>query len=300
MKKKTIPTFIIEEHHEAFIVWNYAIQQGLIPPTGNILFHVDEHSDMGTPRFNTSINDLNGDINTIKYFTYKELNIASFIMPSLYKNLFSHVHWIRQKHQKQEVRHEEMYIRSYNQSGKRLISGKLNTLKEIKTDPDIKRFNYYLRTIKQIPNEKNAVLDIDLDYFSCSGNPNELEEVYVEITKDEYQNFITNKYHRLNYLGIEKIEASKINDNYYYKINDYNEIYPSSLKVDEKEIIKRINDFIIILVNKKISPAIISICRSAYSGYTPKEQVNFIHDNLLIKLSEIFELSKILKIENVG
>ena len=50
-----IKTFIIEEHHEAYIVWNYAIQQGLIPATGNTLFHVVEHSDVGTPQFNISL-----------------------------------------------------------------------------------------------------------------------------------------------------------------------------------------------------------------------------------------------------
>ena len=143
MKKKPIPTFIIEEHHEAFIVWNYAIQKGLIPPTGNTLFHVDEHSDMGTPRFNSSINGLNGDINTIKDFTYKELNIASFIMPAIYKGIFNQIHWIKQKHRMLEVKHEEMYIRSYNQLGKKMISGKISEIKNVSTDNDRKVFGFF-------------------------------------------------------------------------------------------------------------------------------------------------------------
>lgn len=71
MKNKPIPTFIIEEHHEAFIAWNYAVQKGLIPPTGNTLFHVDEHSDMGMPRFNRSIHELNDNIEDIKDYSPK-------------------------------------------------------------------------------------------------------------------------------------------------------------------------------------------------------------------------------------
>lgn len=290
MKKKPIPTFIIEEHHEAFIVWNYAIQQGLIPPTGNALFHVDEHSDMGTPRLNRSIHELNGDLDTIKDFTYKELNIASFIMPAIYINLFDQIHWIRQKHRKPEIRHEEMYIRSYNQSGKRLISGKINTLKEITPDPDRKKFDYYLRTIEQIPDKKNVVLDIDLDYFSCSGNPNELEEIYIEITKKEFQSFKQNKYHRLNYVGIGRIEAVHKDKRYYYLINNYNEIYPSNSNVSEEIIIIRINRLIEKLKEKQIRPTLIVICHSCHSGYTPKNQVDFIQNNLINELKQLYEI----------
>jgi len=295
MKSKSIPTYIIEEHHEAFIVWHDAIQKGYIPPLGNVLFHVDEHSDMGTPRFNTSIHELNGDLNVIKDFTYKELNIASFIMPALYENIFNQIHWIRQKHRKPEVRHEEMYIRSYNQSGKRLMSGKIDALKETVPDPDRKKFDYYLRTIEQIPDEKNIILDIDLDYFSCSGNPNELQETYIEITKDEYQNFTQKKYHRLNYLGIGKIEASQKNGKFYYIINYYNEIYPNDSKVSNDEIIHRIKTFSMVLQQKGCSPLLINICRSRNSGYTPSDQWKFIEDNLMKALKKSFAI-KIIEV----
>jgi hypothetical protein len=128
--KQEIPTFIIEEHHEAFIVWNYAIQQGWLPATGNCLFHVDEHSDMGTPRFNESIHSLNGDMVKVKEFTYQELNIASFVIPACYREIFNQVYWIRQKHRKTLHKPVEMFVRSYNQAGKRLLSGKMKHIKK--------------------------------------------------------------------------------------------------------------------------------------------------------------------------
>ena len=125
-----IKTFIIEEHHEAFIVWNYAIKEGLIPPTGNTLFHVDEHSDMGIPRFNYNINELNGNISQLKDFVYNELNIGCFILPAAYKKIISNIYWIKQFHRKSDYPGDEMFIRSFNKGGKRLLMGKVDDIKE--------------------------------------------------------------------------------------------------------------------------------------------------------------------------
>lgn len=44
-----IPFYIIEEHHEAFLIWHYAIIKGLINKNRNTLLHIDEHSDMLLP-----------------------------------------------------------------------------------------------------------------------------------------------------------------------------------------------------------------------------------------------------------
>ena len=42
---RNIPLFIVEEHHEAFIAWNHAVQKGWLPNKENCLLHVDAHSD---------------------------------------------------------------------------------------------------------------------------------------------------------------------------------------------------------------------------------------------------------------
>lgn len=295
----SIPTFIIEEHHEAFIVWNYAIQKGLIPPSGNTLFHVDEHSDMRTPRFNSSIHNLNGSIDEINDFTYSELGIGNFIMPAIYKKIFNKVFWIKQKHRFEKVKRIKMYIRSYNQVGKKLISGKYDGYKKIKNDidiyADVVSFDYFLTTINSIPSNRKIILDIDLDYFSCSGNPNELEEIYIEITKNEYDDFKSNKYHRLNFCGFERIEACKNGNKYFYCINNYNEIYPSNVHVDNDEIQKRITAFCKVIQERQVKPIIISICRSKHSGFTPKEQVDYIENELLNKLSCSLEFEEVSK-----
>ena len=293
-----IPTYIIEEHHEAFIVWHHVIQQGYIASSGNTLFHVDEHSDMGCPRFNSSINDLNGEHDKVIEFTYSELSIADFIIPSIYKGYFDKIFWVRQNHRSKKRKSVNMFVRSYNRDGKRLLSGKINDLvrtddlQTYESDTDFQKFKYNLRTIDQIPSGLNVVLDIDLDYFSCSGNPTELEELYIEITKDEYDTFINNRYHRIHYMNIgRKIKVEKYYDKYYYVINDFEEIYPNKLRVDNDVIIERIKYFIDKLTNKKVVPKIICICRSRYSGYTPTDQWELIERELLSRLQEKYKIS---------
>ena len=293
--KRYIPVFTVEEHHEAFIVWNFAAREGWIPEMDNCLFHVDHHSDMGTPRFNKSFHDVKTDMVELKNFTYKELNIASFIIPACYQGIFNQVFWIKPKNDKPSYTQQERYVRSYNQSGKRLISGKTESLPKDKkiVDPDRKNFDYFLCTVEQLPSNREVTLDIDLDYFSCSGNPYELQEINIEITSDEYDSFIMDPYHRLNYIGVYNIEAIQDSNKYFYVINKFNERYPNELKVDNKVILERIDRFIDCLLNKQITPLMIDICRSRFSGYTPNDQWNFIEDNLIGKLEKYFNIKQV-------
>ncbi|NOU18116.1 MAG: hypothetical protein HOO91_11230 [Bacteroidales bacterium] len=288
--KKKVPVYIIEEHHEAFIIWNYAIENKLISREKNRLVHIDEHSDMNIPRFNSSINDLNSDIHKIKQFTYQELAIASFIMPAIYLGIFNNIIWIKQNHKKTTRKGSTCFVRSYNKQGKRLLSGRGKD--SAKDNSDSKTFKFYHKTIEALPsNYGKIILDIDLDYFSCSGSPNDNDEIIIEITKDEYIKFNNDKYHRLRYLNLGRIETLEEKGKYFYVINYYNEIYPNPLKVDNETIIKRINLLIDTLQSKKCNPAIITICRSRYSGFTPVDQWEFIENILIEKLKEIYPIT---------
>ncbi len=285
-----IPVYIVEEHHEAFLVWNYAIHQQKIPACCNILLHVDEHSDMGTPRFNRSIHSLNGDFESLKAFTFSELNIAGFITPAIYKGIFNKVYWIRQKHRTQKQNRTRMYVRSYNQSGMRLMSGRMANLKSTIEDADRKEFDYYLRVADNLPKREDIILDIDLDYFSCSGNPNENQEIYVEITEDEYLKFKSNRYHRLNFCHPGRIEAVTKDDKFYYVLNNFREVYPAETLVDKSTIKTRVESFVTSLKKSIINPIIISICRSRHSGYTPPDQWEFIESSLLNALASGYDI----------
>ncbi len=51
----TIPLHVLEEHHEAFLLWQIAIRAGVLPARGNTLLHVDEFPDDGVPRLRRSL-----------------------------------------------------------------------------------------------------------------------------------------------------------------------------------------------------------------------------------------------------
>ena len=134
------------------------------------------------------------------------------------------------------------------------------------------------------------MLDIDLDFFSCTESPMLLNDFQIEITKQEYDNFKSNRYHKLYYSGISKIDAIKNKGKFYYLINYSKYIYPVSVKKSLDQISERINIFGQQLKFKNVHPAVITICRSRYSGYTPEDQWMEIENLLLNELNSIYSL----------
>lgn len=137
----SVPTFVIEEHNEAFYIWNYCIAKGMMPANGNVLLHVDEHADMGVPKFNSSINELTTDPEEVLKFVQDEIGIGSFIVPSIYLGLFREISWIKVD---QKVRSNRLYVRSYNAEGMRLLIGPATKelIKASEQDKDVKFFQY--------------------------------------------------------------------------------------------------------------------------------------------------------------
>ncbi len=289
-------TFIAEEHNEAFYVWNYCVAEKLMPDTGNVLIHVDEHADMNVPRFNTSLTGMSGNLSQLRQFTYSEVGIATFIVPTLYQGIFSKVFWIKQQHKTPNRRAKAMYVRSYNSDGKKLLTGRLTPAllaKSTHPDSDLKPFDYYLRTLDSLPATRNVVLDIDLDYFSCTGNPNELNEISVEITATQYADYLANPYHRTQYIG-PRVSVEQVDGHYYLHFNRFGEVYadtyPFTLKVDEDTIRRRVSLFIGKLAARRFRPQVITLCRSRHSGYTPADQWQFIEKQVLDGLSSLYPI----------
>lgn len=49
LSKNEVDLVIVEEHHEVLEYWFKAAREGIIPKSGNILLHIDAHSDMAPP-----------------------------------------------------------------------------------------------------------------------------------------------------------------------------------------------------------------------------------------------------------
>jgi len=286
-----INVFRIEEHHEAFLVWDYALRENMILNKDNTLLHVDEHSDMASPTMNTSIHTSMNSLEDTKNFIYSQLGIASFIIPACYLDIFTNVFWIRQEHKEKENKLEKMWVRSYDKKGMKLLTGKYEDSQSLPDDPDRKTYYFKKCTVEQAPaNYSNIILDIDLDYFSCTGSPYLNKPISIEITKEEYQHYHENKYYPLKLIYNSILEPIKYENKYYLIFNKVERIYPNKQLVSNEIIQKRVDLLIDQLKEKKIEPQLITICRSRYSGYTHEDQWEFIENNLLKGLNEIFEI----------
>ncbi|RAJ74054.1 uncharacterized protein UPF0489 [Chitinophaga dinghuensis] len=286
-----IPVYILEEHHEAFLAWMLAAKSGIIPNKNNILFHFDDHSDMSVPKLNKSLQEIwSWSEQEIRDFTYTELDIASFILAAGFTGFIRHVSWIQTDMPR--VGTSEMYITSYDNNNRNILAGALNEASAPLLQSGYQRLNYERIRPELFHPVKttDVLLDIDLDYFSCETNPETRNEVVLEVTQEQYEEFLQQQYHPLKF-AVHRAEAMAANGRYYLVINYYNAILPSPRKVTPEKIAARMDEFIALLHHKNIRPALITICRSRYSGYTPEDQWELIEQLLLKGLNTLYQTS---------
>ncbi|UKB86353.1 UPF0489 family protein [Chryseobacterium sp. MEBOG06] len=260
----------------------------------NDLLHFDDHSDMSPPRLNTVLTfDHLKTIEKVKEFTYSELGIASFMLPAVYLEIVNNIFWFKIDRKPEET--FDMFLKSYQDDDRFLITGKKETLLPHQISKSTQYYQYHklsLSDTDKVFTSNKVLLDIDLDFFSCIDNPYHEKDVVIEITEEEYNSFLSNKYHYLRFIT-NNIEAVENKGSYFYVINNHRFIYPSPREVSQEEILTRINSFKNYLITKNITPELITICRSRFSGFTPENQWEFIEKSLLEALSDVYNIETI-------
>lgn len=290
--KPKVPLFIMEEHHEAFFVWHYAIQAGLMAPTGNSLLHVDEHADIGAPRLFQSVDELGADLHAIHRFTFDELSCFEFIVPSLHLGLFDELVWIRQGVERKSdqlviVRTPQRAGQSFELIAYNLINGKRALPASAPTDGRQVRYLHQTEVDALHPLDK-VVLDIDLDYFSCEDAVNQPQRL--EVTQAEFEAFQTDRYHFLRVNQGSRIKMREEDGRFFLYLKNYPEAAPTPLRMSEETIVERLDRFAEFLQRNQVRPQIIDIARSRFSGYTPGDQWAFIERQLVERLESLYPL----------
>lgn len=283
-----IPVYCMEEHHEAFYYWGLAAEKGDINSKGNILFHVDHHDDLECGGYRRDFTKTFIDIEERKRFTYEELGIADFIVPAIYEGMFSKMYNMKSVMRK-EFREQERYVKRIGTNA--LTMGEYvpflhGTYRKEKKE-EYQFFTYSEGSLSPTGELHNVVLDIDLDYFCWDDSLKTVPTKQIEITSEAYEEYMKNPYHPFRILPRRLIKARE-QDGHYFLIYEEPEVYEK--EVDVEKITKRIERFMLWLREVEMSPKIITICRSAKSGYLPTPYAELVEKLVKNGLEAIYEL----------
>ena len=290
----SIPTVVVDEHHEAFYVWHYFIEKGFIEKTNNYLLHIDHHEDMECGEYNWDLSKLTSlphNTEEAKQFTYKCLGIADFITPAIYQDIFSTVHLLTEV-VPAPIKIKEQYVK-YHDNENSLSFG--DYLPYMHTGEKINGNSpYHFFTKKEgglhptdIIIARSIVLDIDLDYFCWDNSLSTVSEKRIEITAEAYINFVSNKNHPFRILPKKCFEVEQFQNKYFLVYKQYMKPDPIA---DEATIVNRINNLVNYLKQLELRPKVIDICRSSYSGYLPQPRAAFVEKELLKRLSSVLDI----------
>lgn len=269
----------INEHNEAFLVLTYLASKKKLSSNYSLI-HVDEHHDLGRAIIKEKDLEQLDNPENLKKITYEQIRVSDYILPLVKNNIVNEVIWINNF--KTSKDYNCKLTSEYN--GEYLILN-YQPIKESVGDFRLKLIKLHEGENKSVFKDK-CILSIDLDYFSCDDDAGENSKI--EITEEAYKINTEELYSKW-----KMIFGSKIN--YYTENNKFYMTYcglegPKEKKRNSKSIIKKkVDELGIFLKENIINPDVILICKSNYSGYTPREDINFTHEEVVKMLQDLYK-----------
>jgi len=292
IKPRIIPTYLFNEHNEAYFYWHKSRHEGTLNKALDI-YHVDAHNDMAKLqelRHSMYWNEGDDDNYLARHhhIAYHEMSIANFIIPAVLNDIIKNIYFIYPAWRNFTRHITRTNVATAFGEGKVFKHG-IRFSEAEKTQcqfayPDITPYSYIMTDVEQIPIKRKVILDIDLDYFACTDSITNRMSYELAITPDQYKN--RENFYRenedLRYSGL-KIEFEKRRRNYFAIIRfqklDNREYLPT-----ETIIRQEIDKLVETLVEKMVQPVVITICRSCDSGYCPPDYFQMIEAYLLQQL----------------
>lgn len=269
-----VPLFIVEEHHEAFFLWHHAAARGIIPATGNTLLHFDDHADWNLPRTNRPIRDpALADPAAAHAFAAEELGIATFILAGMYRGILERCDWIRRSPVEASFE-KRLLLRARDEEGCVLVQEAYAPDRHLlHADGRAVTLAFMTRTAA-FPEDREVILDVDLDYFS-SRTPPDGFEYRIETTAEEQERFRADPYHPLRLAGVWA-RPTEAEGRRWFVLNRIDRPHPSPTLASKDEIRAESAAFGRFLAEKRVRPRMIEVSRSVRSGYTPPDQAALI------------------------
>lgn len=255
---------IIDEHHEALLVWEKALKVGKIRRYSTLI-HVDFHADMGAPQLRRSVYSRD-----IRRLVEDDLCISDFIIPAILRGIFDEVVFVRPTGKPVGRR----YHFAGTLDGNGLISNGSIKRPMLRSYPDARKYAFTQKTGARGIRCDDGVLDIDMDFFCCNICPQ--MPFSIDLTPSQagdLARFLRSEDKFSISTGLINVEDKKLS--WRPRRSDINVIYNDSEEWIEYSIKSFVRDI-------GFKPRLVSICRSVKSGFTPKKYADRI-ETLLIK-----------------
>ena len=275
-----IPLVAFEEHYEAFFVWHHARRVGWLEESANWLLHVDEHDDLRLPVSREALPDRD-DVEATARYTYRCLNISSFIWPTVHAGLFDRYDWLRRRHDASTGQPERIGL-SFDPQ---------RTWKAWRTHEapaEIELTCTRIEPSDSIRTNAPVALDIDLDYFAVNA-PEDRPLSRTRLEPAFAQEVLANPYHWMRVEGYPfRVEQQPDGNWVLVPVDEL----PRRKQRPQHDVEEALDRFAEQLDRSELKPALITICRSEYSGSTPAELTLQIETGLRRRLAERYDLEE--------
>ena len=280
----------IEEHHEAFYVWQYARRHGWISAKPTTLLHVDEHRDMALPVLRCALPGVRSTLRQAACFTYAELSITTFVWAGVLCHFFDRVLWMRVQHDSSAGSWRRIGIRPRTAAGRSFLTTVVSGF-----EPMPPRQSSVIEYAPLSAGENaflggDCILDIDLDYFCWNDFP-ELGPCCLRVPEETFQEVQANPYHFLRLAANSKVSAVAGNSGE-YKLCLQDIARPLPVVTPAAVVLQRIEEFIEFLSRCGVKASLAVVCRSRHSGWVQSAHVEFAERALLDRLQGLFAVDQ--------
>jgi hypothetical protein len=175
---------VVEEHHLAWPAWLEARARGDLAPDATLV-HLDAHEDLGAPGLGAPLPGPE-DPAAARRFAERELGVDDLVVPALLDGTVGDLVWVVPPWLDEEPRETERDVGSRDGRRRELAVGPALDPREY---PDRRPFRTRVVRLADLPAVSGeVVLDIDLDFFACE-NPHAAHGD-VAIDRAEYQRLL--------------------------------------------------------------------------------------------------------------
>ena len=258
-----------------------------------MLFRSD-HADLNLPFFRDPLPPRR-DPGAAARHTYTRADIANFIWPTVYSGIFDKVYWLRRKH---DARAGSWRRVTLTFTADRLPfpwkKKESFSLEPIETGPGEVACEYApIEPGDRLRPAAPLALDIDLDYFSSNYPPVKAPVAY-RLEESFAREILENPYHWTRVEG-NGSTVRRDSGGQWLLVPREGPFYrprPKDERPPEDVICEALKRFGAYLDEFHLRPSMITICRSDYSGYTPRDLVRQIEAGVRELLAERFEIEE--------